>query len=599
MTTDSSSTFWQRWFTAPTRYLRSQSLFWLTLNLVIALSSQLVILQKTWGETYSIQDDARQHVFWMQRFINPDLFPNDLITDYFQSVAPVGYHTLYHGFAQLGGDPFIFNKVLPIFLMLLSVGLFFWLCLEILPVPFVAFISTLLLEQFINVEDDIVSGTPRAFVYPLLLALLLAWVRGAWRVGWAIIWLQSWFYPQAVLISSGLVLFKTGYWEGWRWHWSKYRAHYLFGLGGLLVGIVVLLPFAVQTSEFGPVISVETARTLPEFYPGGRAFFFDNNFTDFWLKNSRSGYLARIQRLPATAHAAIAFPFLLALSHGFPLIRKINKQKLAVIGYLLLVSTVLFFLAHLLIFKLHLPSRYIKYSLRIVLAIATGFSVMAILDSLLNQVARLRVAQFIRTIVAGGLVILLSVPILIYPLFLKGYPKSNIVDGEQPWLYEYLQAHPPDIVVASLDEEADVLPSFSQRAVYAAREYGIPYHWGYYQQYRQRVQALITAQYTPDLAMLQTFIRESGVDYWLISNEAFTVEYIQENNHDWLRQFEPEVSTAITNLESGQIPALKQVAEYCTVESQNNFQLIKTDCIIDLPTPYVLFGSIRPLTRNH
>ena len=53
-----------------------------------------------------MQDDARQHVFWMQRFIDSELFPHDLIADYFQSVAPTGYTTLYRIAAALGSIPF-------------------------------------------------------------------------------------------------------------------------------------------------------------------------------------------------------------------------------------------------------------------------------------------------------------------------------------------------------------------------------------------------------------------------------------------------------------------------------------------------------------
>jgi len=52
-----------------------------------------------------VQDDARQHVFWMQRFLDPALFPRDLIADYFQSVAPAGYTAIYQMMAGVGINP--------------------------------------------------------------------------------------------------------------------------------------------------------------------------------------------------------------------------------------------------------------------------------------------------------------------------------------------------------------------------------------------------------------------------------------------------------------------------------------------------------------
>ena len=49
----------------------------------------LAIAQAFNGD-YIVQDDARQYVFWMQRWQDPDLFTNDLIADYFSSLAPAG-----------------------------------------------------------------------------------------------------------------------------------------------------------------------------------------------------------------------------------------------------------------------------------------------------------------------------------------------------------------------------------------------------------------------------------------------------------------------------------------------------------------------------
>jgi len=48
-------------------------------------------LQKAFSSEYVVQDDARVYLIWMQRFLDADLLPGDLIADYLQSVTPWGY----------------------------------------------------------------------------------------------------------------------------------------------------------------------------------------------------------------------------------------------------------------------------------------------------------------------------------------------------------------------------------------------------------------------------------------------------------------------------------------------------------------------------
>ena len=56
----------------------------------------------------------------MARFLDPELFPRDLIADYFQSVAPLGYTALYRGDHKPGRRALVVNKILPIALGLVT-----------------------------------------------------------------------------------------------------------------------------------------------------------------------------------------------------------------------------------------------------------------------------------------------------------------------------------------------------------------------------------------------------------------------------------------------------------------------------------------------
>ncbi|MEH1823700.1 MAG: hypothetical protein V7L31_32295 [Nostoc sp.] len=74
---------------------RLSIIFWYSLSLTFALGYILIGVQKAFSSQYIVSDDAREYISWMYRYLNPDLFPGDLIADYFQSVTPIGYGILY------------------------------------------------------------------------------------------------------------------------------------------------------------------------------------------------------------------------------------------------------------------------------------------------------------------------------------------------------------------------------------------------------------------------------------------------------------------------------------------------------------------------
>lgn len=82
----------RQWLTTPTDKTSSpQVIFWFSLSLSCAAMFGLMALRKAFSSPYVVQDDVRQHVFWMRRFLDSELFPQDLIADYFHSVEQPGY----------------------------------------------------------------------------------------------------------------------------------------------------------------------------------------------------------------------------------------------------------------------------------------------------------------------------------------------------------------------------------------------------------------------------------------------------------------------------------------------------------------------------
>ena len=550
--------------------------FWLGLSLSFALVYSLLGLQQAFSSEYVVQDDARQHVFWMQRFIDPELFPNDLITDYFQSVATLGYIAFYKLGIFLGIEPLVFNKLLPLPLSLIVAGFSFAITMEILPVPLTGFLATVILQQNLWYADDLTSGTPRAFLYPLLLAFIYYLLRRQLVACLIVIVLQVLFYPPTVLLSSGLLVVRLFYFQGGKIRISSQGKDYTFSGMGLAVAFFVLLPFAVIPSPFDPTVSLEQARNMPAFLPDGRtSFFSDDNFWKYWM-GGRSGLFPNHVLVPLTLIFALFLPFLLLLKR-LPLVSTINP-KIGILGQLIVVSLGWFFLAHAVLFTLYLPSRYTQHSVRIILAFSAAIALTIIIDALLHW-GKVKSNSKLpwKPVTVFSSVAVITIAIIFYPSFLDQFPDPNYKVGREAKIYQFLSQQPKDTLVVSLGGEVDNIPSFAKRSVLTSKELAIPYHLGYYCPLRDRVMATIKAQYSPNPKEVKAFINRYGVDFWLVEQNAFTVKYI--DNHRWMQQFQPVTNRARSQLENGIVPFIFTKIETCSVLETTGYFGLDAQCL--------------------
>lgn len=554
--------------------------FWLSLSLTFSAIYAAVALKQAFDGEYVVQDDARQHVFWMLRFFDPNLFPNDLIADYFQSVAPAGYTAVYKLFATVGVNPLLLNKLLPMVLGLIATAYCFGVVMQLLPVPGAGFLATLLLNQAIWIKDDLVSGTPRAFVYPLFLAFLYYLLRRN-LLGVAVaIALLGLFYPHYMLISAVLLFLRLFDWENKRLRLSQNRSDLILGAVGLGVAFIVLLPFALTSSKFGPAITATEARQLLEFAPKGRAQFFHTNPFVFWFNGQRSGFLPRKLFEPVTLWPGLLLPILLRFLPKFTLGKQV-KGEIILLPQLLLASLVMFLAAHALLFKLHIPSRYTGLSLRIIMSLASAIALTILLDSVFSWIQRhpgfsTTAADNPQSKIALGVVALVGAAIVLYPSFVPNFPLTKYKVGEFPALYEFFQKQPQDILIASLADEASNLPTFSQRSILSSEEYAIPYQVGYYREFRQRTIELIRAHYSPDPTVLKDFTQKYGIDFWLLESDAFTPEYLADD--DWITLYQPVASEALQTLKQGAIPALVKVRDRCRIFETKGLVVLQAEC---------------------
>lgn len=543
--------------------------FWFWLSLTFAAIYAWLGSRIAFSSAYVVQDDARQHVFWMRRFLDTTLFPNDLIADYFQYTAPAGYAAIYQAAAALGIDPLLFSKLLPIALALIATAYCFGVALQLLNLPIAAFVSTLLLNQNLWLQDDLVSGIARAFVYPLFLAFLYYLLKRSLIPLLITIALEGLIYPQLVFVMAGVLLLQLIDWQ----NGLKLRRENLRMVAiGLTVAFVVMLPYAIESSPFGPVVTVAEAKLMPEFQAQGRTRLFVPNPWEYWFTEERTGLFRWVMPL-----CILSVPLLLIMwrqPSRFPLVQQV--KKIGVLGQVAIVSLLMFLAAHAIMFTLYLPSRYSQNTLQMITALSGGIATIVLLDGLLRLLKNRQAIALLVTFALTG--------ILFFSPYLWEFPKQTRVFsiGQYPALYDFLAAQPKDILIASVAREADNIPTFAKRSILTSREYSIPYHKGYYGQIYQRTDDLIRAQYSPNRAAVKEFIDKYGIDFWLV-DRRYLARPIPANNAGeiritrWLSQF-PATAEAQSQTRSS---IVRRSINRCSVWKQDDLVLLNAKCLID------------------
>ncbi|MEB3211766.1 MAG: hypothetical protein VKL39_10435 [Leptolyngbyaceae bacterium] len=573
---------------------------WWGVSIAIPILYGVMALHDGFSAERIVQDDARQYLFWMQRFQNPELFSNDLIADYFQSVTPLGYTFLYRMGTWVGLEPFTFNKLLPLGLGIITTGYFFWTVMAMVPLPGTAFLASLLLNQTLWMKDDLVSATPRAFIYPLFVAFIYYWIQfdlkasphspsalsraplsstqnwTAWRsliLGAGAIALLGLFYPQYVLVAGGVVVLSLVRWSQNTLMITRSKTQWVRVSLYLIVIAAVIAFYGLTASAYDPVVTVSQAKAMPEFWPGGRNFFFSENLWWFYGVGDRSGFLHVGLVRPATLALGVFLPLMLWRSPHHPVLQHC-QPSLSLLLKLLVSASGLFILAHLLLFRLHLPSRYTDHSLRIIMAIAAALVITSFLEWLVRPRSPSRPMGYIWG--RMGLAILLSVIVVIYPVFVEGFPLTKYKQGHSPKLYDFFRQQPVDTLVASVAEDVNNIPVFAQRSILIGREYAIPYHLGFYDEFHERAVDVLRAQYSADPEVAIAVIQRYGIDYWMLDENAYEPDYLEDH---WTRQYLDDF-----DIQPKESPgaAMQQGIAACTVVTQHRLMVLETDCLVEV-----------------
>ncbi len=554
-------------------------MWWLLGALAFNLLFTARTMAPAFGPREAVQDDALQHVFWMLRYRDPELFQDDLFADYFQSLAPPGYTAVYWTLAQVI-DPLLASKLLPPLLGSATAAFTFLLVRRLYPSPLAPFLATVLHSWYVWQHDDLPSATPRAFLLPTLVALLWALASGRQALGVALTGVAALLYPiggvlGVALLGSRLVCVERRGRQRWP-TFNRRRSDWLATLTAAVIVGLVLMPEVLAATPYGPIVSAAEARTMPEFSRRGRNAFFVQDAYRFWLESYRSGLNLRVtdalfKDLPVLfelAALAALLPLQLAFRRRLPYARLVDG-RLAILGQVLAASFGLFALAHLLLFQLYLPARYVQWSVPLVLAIAAGLALAIVCHEL---AAGVRSAHSGR--LAAGLALLLAAGLALYP---ARYDDAFAVDAH-PAVTAYLRDQPKGVLVAAAPGHADVIPALTGRRVLASHEFALAYHLGYYREVRQRVEDLIAAYYDEGPRRARVLVDRYGVDFILVSHTAFDALTFRQA---WGLQFEPFTETIGARLTRRRRYALQDLARDCAVVDDGAVALVPVSCLAD------------------
>ncbi len=461
-----------------------------------------------------VDDDARQHVYWTARFKDPELYPEDLLTEFISStaIAPLGYKAVYRLGVELL-DPLPLSQFLTLVLLIVSlVGL--EALLRGLGIEEAGRAFALFLFLFYSLYDSS-GGLPRGFAFPTLIWFLAFYVREA-PVGQAlVIFSQSLLYPPILLNTmavGALGAFRSLAREG-RLR-ERARSIAPVAVACLLSTCVLLSVYVGADSDLlGSQVSVEQARSMPEFHENGRSKFFRDNVFEYLLLG-RSGI---------GATRLVGFLVILAgmVALAGRRVLRIPKTVLE----LTWTSLALFFLAHILLFRLHLPSRYTMYTLPLALLLTVAATTPPFLRAMKSRCqALLSKTQFIPKPMKWALIALglTSYSLAQGHLIVTRDTQVATIDRLEREMLAFLETLPKSALVAGHPMDMNDIPLLAKRKVLVNQELSLPYHTAYYRRVKERLIDLFRAYYAPSWEEVEALVTKYGITALVVNKEHFS-----------------------------------------------------------------------------
>jgi len=455
-----------------------------------------------------INDDLRQQLYWMARWLDASLYPPDLLGDYSAAYVPVGLKALYYPLvAGLGIDPLLASKLVSGGLfVLLALSLFgLGIALEGRTLGFFTAAMAWLMPFFLK---NISGGLSRGFAGPLLALFLLVWVRRRDAAMAAVLLVQALCIPYIAILCAGCACLDAVWGRLTDRAAAPFPARPWHGVVlAVAAGLVWVTNRTVTGSDFGPLVGHALLSTQPEFTAAGRLELFPlpNPFFDliYWPFES-IGLFLDIGLFTGIASLVMLAPVVVYGARRTPWLALAHKARPAVM--LLAGSLALYLMARAVALLLFVPDRYISYSINLLYALLLAIVLRHALSGLLAR--RL----------SGAVLILLAVGLGAWRLTNVGLYDYT---AEEP-LYAAIRELPKDALIAGNPEVLDNVLTFGRRNVVASFELAHPWSQGYWRRYMPRLGHQAEAYYAKDAATVIDFARFYGVTHIVVREADFT-----------------------------------------------------------------------------
>ncbi len=441
-------------------------------------------------------DDAAQHTFWLYRYADPALLPNDLTARFFSlsSTAPWGYRTLYALIAP-HMDVLLAGEILAALLFLASLTLA-WLIGRAVASEghrdLGGLIGTVTLLCLIGQPSDALTtlALQRSFALPI--TLLFLWGALTRRYVWiGVSWLLcALFYPVIVVVlglAGGIVLLldllrdrrlPPAFW------WNAVAG---------VAAIAIVYAGLGTPPDIGPQLSGREALAMPEFGDHGRLQLFFGTFSGNWIRNQLVG----IGWSPAT---------ILITAAAAALATVVNREaRLPRVAWVLaLTGLAVWAIARVMMFTLYLPNRHTRWSFAAFAIAAIAAGGVIVIARLTERMQRPLLSSILVSVAAIGI----AAAVLVPPS-LRAWRTPVNEDMER--VYAYLATLPKDALIAAQPDIADFIPLRSHRSVLASTETSLPFMRGYYESLRPRLEASLRAAYASSWEEMDSALAPYGV----------------------------------------------------------------------------------------
>jgi len=532
--------------------------------LAAALTVYLIAHWPALTNPYVINDDVRQQIYWMQQWRHPELYPDDLLTEYARNYVSWGVQAVYYP-ASFFIDPVQFTKVVAGILYLVTAGFLFGIGLRfgnrqaaIMIVCIFFFFETFLRK--------ISGGLPQSFAFPLLLGYLFFLGRNNMLGCSLVILLQSIFNPYVFILCGATHGIFLACHYGPRAFMSvrhmrmarvqdgglapesagpkiQPRTVTLAASGSIAWGrlMAVHLPIIagaflmvwkyafLQHAAFGSLLARSAMLGKPEYGPQGRYELIPG--TRFLYEVFRPWeFFLPVHALGSLAGCVGLALVILVVCWAFTRKdRQIDTSGFRIFYYLLPASVILYVVSQLLFMKLFVPRRYLEFSLNIFYCVVLGLAITV-------------AGQSIRSL--GRKAFLVLVGILAVIGGLRNYNIGIYDYSAQTPLYNFVRTTAPASLFAGPPELMDNSVTFGGRKALVTYELSHTWIDRYWEVLKKRTQDFFDAYYSDDPETILRFATNYGVDYLVVREDDFSPEHLTKGRV-YFEPFDSQVKNAV------------------------------------------------------